>query len=108
MPVPCARCLMPLQTRLLALNGTADCTLCGATNQAWLFPAAITTAPLVHPEAAEEGEATCYEHADKRATAACQQCGRFLCQFCAVESGTTVLCPSCVMSGRVGAAKLNP
>jgi hypothetical protein len=108
MPVPCARCRMPLQTRQLAGSGTADCTLCGAANQAWLFPAALTSAPLVHPEIALEGEATCYEHSDKRAIGACQRCGRFVCQFCSVEFGTEVLCPTCVTGGSVAAARLNP
>ncbi len=99
-------------------SGTADCTLCGAVNQVWLFHAALTSAPLVHPEIALEGEATCYEHSDKRAIGACQRCGRFVCQFCSVEFGTEVLCPSCVMQssvmkggvagGSVAAAKLNP
>src|ERR1700709_1703313 len=111
MPVPCARCRMPLQTRQLAsasmsiggtaTTGTADCTLCGAANQAWLFSTALTSAPLVHPEIALEGEATCYEHPEKRAIAACQRCGRFVCQFCSVEFGTEVLCPTCVTQSSV-------
>ena len=118
MPVPCARCRMPLQTRQLAGSvtanaGTADCTLCGAANQAWLFRSALTSAPLVHPEIALEGVAACYEHPDKRAIGACQRCGRFVCQFCSVEFGTEVLCPTCVMGGSVAgggvaSAKLNP
>jgi hypothetical protein len=99
---------MPLQTRQLAINGTADCTLCGAANHAWLFRAALTSAPLVNPEVALEGEATCYEHPDKRAIAACQRCGRFVCQFCSVEFGSEVLCPSCVAGGNVPSARLNP
>ena len=104
---------MPLQTRQLATNSVADCTLCGASNQAWLFPSALTSAPLVHPEIALEGEAACYEHSDKRAIGACQRCGRFVCQFCSVEFGTEVLCPSCLMQGsvaggNVASAKLNP
>ncbi len=108
MPVPCARCQMPLQTRRLALNGTADCALCGTVNRAWLFPSSLTSAPLVHPESALEGEATCYEHPDNRATGACGRCGRFLCQFCSVEFGGEMLCPSCVAGGSVASARLNP
>ena len=108
MPVPCALCRMPLPTRQLANTGSADCTLCGAPNQAWVFPAAITSAVLLHPETALDGEATCFDHADKRAVAACHQCGRFLCQLCSIESGTLVLCPSCVASGKSSSARLNP
>ncbi len=113
MPVPCARCLLPFQTSHLASNGIGDCTMCGAVYEAWLFPASISSAPVVHPEIALEGEAACYEHSDKRAIGACQRCGRFLCQFCSVEFGSEVLCPTCVMGGsvaggNVAAAKLNP
>ena len=109
---------MPLQTRQLAgsgmlSSGTADCTLCGAPNQAWIFHSALTSAPLVHPEIALEGEATCYEHPEKRAIGACQRCGRFVCQFCSVEFGSEVLCPTCLMQGsvtggKVASARLNP
>ena len=109
---------MPLQTRQLAgsvttTTGTAttanaDCTLCGAPNYVWLFRAALNSAPLVTPEVALEGEATCYEQSDKRAIAACQRCGRFVCQICSVEFGSEVLCPSCVAGGKVASARLIP
>jgi hypothetical protein len=96
---------MPLQTRQLASDGTAVCTLCGSTNQAWVFRTGLESAPLAHSEAALEGEATCFDHPDNRASATCARCGRYVCDFCAVNTGAEVLCPSCVASGRVAAAR---
>lgn len=47
-----------------------------------------------------EGEAACFDHPSKKAVAACHQCGRFVCQLCAVEFEGQVWCPSCVAAGR--------
>ena len=60
------------------------------------------------PENALEGEAACFDHVSKRAVAACQQCGRFVCQLCAVQLGEQVWCPSCVAAGRGEARGANP
>jgi hypothetical protein len=51
------------------------------------------------PEAALTGEAACFDHPGKRAVAACQQCGRFVCRLCSVEMDGVVYCPSCVAAG---------
>jgi hypothetical protein len=104
MPVPCALCNMPLPKWGLDAAGEAVCTLCGASNQARVFPAAFQAPARVETEAALEGEATCYDHPGKRAVAACQQCGRFVCQLCAVALGEATWCPSCVAAG-AGRAK---
>jgi hypothetical protein len=55
-----------------------------------------------------EGDAACYDHPSKRAVAACQQCGRFVCQLCSVQFGAETWCPSCVAagSGKAKAANL--
>jgi hypothetical protein len=51
-----------------------------------------------------EGEGACFDHPGKRAVAACRQCGRYVCQLCAVEFLGVTWCPSCVAGG-AGAAK---
>src|ERR1700694_626841 len=100
MPVPCARCDMPLPKWELATGGAAVCTMCGSHNRVQIFPAALSSnAEAVRTEAALEGEATCFDHPSKRAVAACNQCGRFVCQLCSVEFGKEVWCPSCVAAG---------
>jgi hypothetical protein len=104
MAVPCARCDMPLPKWELATSDVAVCTSCGANNRVRIFPAAFRDTTAAAGESAEEGEAACYDHPSKRAVAACGQCGRFVCQLCAVEFGEGVWCPSCV-AARAGKAK---
>lgn len=93
---------MPLPEWELAARQAA-CTSCGASNEARVFPAAFEPRTAVQPQPALEGDAACFDHPDKCAVAACQQCGRFVCRLCEVESGGGVWCPSCV-AGRAGAA----
>jgi hypothetical protein len=109
MPVPCALCNMPLPKWGLAAGEAAVCMLCGASNQAYVYPAAFHAPAPVATEAALDGEAACFDHPAKRAVAACQQCGRFVCQLCAVELGDATWCPSCVAAGagQAKAAKLD-
>jgi len=91
---------MPLPTWELANGGTAVCTLCGSANQVRIFPAALAAGQApARTEAALDGEAACFDHPSKRAVAACNQCGRFVCQLCSVEFGNEVWCPSCVAAG---------
>src|SRR5438046_606759 len=100
MPVPCARCDMPLPKWELAGANVATCTACGAENQVRVFPAMLhPTAAPAQAEAALEGEAACFDHPFKRALAACRQCGRFVCGICAVEFAGEIWCPSCVAAG---------
>ena len=108
MPVPCALCNMPLPKWELAAGGNATCTFCGGSNQARVFPAAFRAAPPVASEAALEGEAACFDHPARRAVAACQQCGRFVCPLCLVQLGEAIWCPACVAAGagQAKAAKL--
>lgn len=40
-------------------------------------------------------EAACFFHAEKRAEAACDQCGRYLCALCDIHVGERHFCPQC-------------
>ena len=101
MPVPCARCDSPLPLWELASADTAACTTCGSRNSVRVFPAlfAAPSGPAL-AETALDGEAACFDHPSKRAVAACQQCGRFVCLLCSVEFGGQVWCPACVAGGK--------
>ena len=90
---------MPLPKWELASSPEAVCTLCGSANRVSLFPAAFARPAAATPEIASEGEASCFDHPGKRAVAACCQCGRFVCQLCAVQFGADTWCPSCVAAG---------
>ena len=104
MPVPCARCQTPLSKWEYSGDRVAQCLACGAGNTVRAFPALLAEAAPARPETALEGEAACFDHPGKRATAACSQCGRYLCGLCTVEFGTEVWCPSCV-TARAGSAQ---
>ena len=99
---------MPLPKWELAAGGQAVCTLCGSANTVRVFPATFTQerGPTL-PEGAAEGEAACFDHPAKKAVAACQQCGRFVCQLCSVEYGDGTWCPSCVAAGAGRAQSAN-
>jgi hypothetical protein len=104
MPLPCARCQTPLPKWELVSGDTAVCTNCGSQNTLRVFPALLASENAPRPETAAEGEAACFDHPGKRAVASCLQCGRFVCQLCAIHSGTETWCPSCV-AARSGLAK---
>jgi hypothetical protein len=96
---------MPLPKWELLNGDSAYCPSCGSRSSVWIFPAALARPAAAHAEPALEGEAACFDHPAKRAVAACQQCGRFVCQLCAVEFGPATCCPSCVAASS-GKAKL--
>ncbi len=104
MPLPCARCQTPLPKWELASGDRAVCTHCGSANTVRVFPAFLAARQAARPDAAEEGEAACFDHPGKRAVGSCRQCGRFVCQLCAIQLGEETWCPSCVAAG-TGAAK---
>lgn len=81
-------------------GGDAVCTLCGSRNTVRVFPAAFSERGVpALSEGAAEGEAACFDHPNNKAVADCRQCGRFVCQLCAVEFGSETWCPSCVAAG---------
>src|SRR5215510_1661592 len=109
MPVPCARCDMPLPKWELARSNHAVCTACGSENEVRVFPAILRAAGPAQSESATEGEAACFDHPTKRAVGSCRQCGRFMCAVCSVEFAGEVWCPSCIAagSGQAREAKLD-
>jgi hypothetical protein len=47
----------------------------------------------------EQGQAECYNHPGRPAKVPCAQCGRLLCELCAVELDGRSLCFDCVKNG---------
>ena len=74
---------------------------CGSRFHAFPFPALLSQpVSLVASElSASEEEAACFEHASKKAVAACHRCGRFVCALCRMEADGAVWCPTCLVSG---------
>lgn len=102
--LPCPKCAFPMQDESFPLGGWAQCPACSAELSATIFPAlakpptGVTTAS---GERADEGEAVCFFHPEKRAAATCDRCGRFLCALCDVPFGGRHLCPSCLDSRKL-------
>jgi hypothetical protein len=46
-----------------------------------------------------ETEASCFYHPQSRAAVPCEECGRFLCQLCDLETEGRHLCPVCFQTG---------
>jgi hypothetical protein len=98
---------MPLPKWELLRGDSAGCLSCGSHNTVRLFPAALAQGAAAYAETALDGEAACFDHPGKRALSSCQQCGRFVCQLCAVQFGDAVWCPSCVAGSSGKARKAN-
>jgi hypothetical protein len=101
-PVACPRCQTPQPFEFLASGVPFNCPRCGADLRVSVFPAIHRD---IGPGAAAEkavldSEATCFFHADKKAAAVCDNCGRFLCALCDVPLAGRHLCPKCVEAGR--------
>jgi hypothetical protein len=54
-----------------------------------------------------DGQASCFHHLRKKATVACDHCGRFLCALCATELGQRQLCLDCYKQELSGPAEQN-
>jgi hypothetical protein len=85
-----------------ALSGRSwECTRCAAKLELLPFPALWRAPPPAEPgqALATGSEAACYFHSTKRASVACDACGRFVCSLCAVELAGNPYCPECIDSG---------
>jgi hypothetical protein len=100
--VLCPKCRMAQPLDLLASGVPFSCPSCRASLQVSVFPAIHRDiGPGAHAERAIlDGEATCFFHAEKKAAAVCDECGRFLCALCDVAIGARHLCPKCIEAGR--------
>lgn len=81
-----------------AASATVVCHSCGAEAQFLLFPSLSRANPagVIGETVSSQEDAVCFFHAGKRAAAACDSCGRFLCQLCRLEWGSRILCPTCI------------
>ena len=100
MLVFCPNCNTGLPSRFLRTDPvTTACPACLADLTIQVFPALFQTGAKIETGTLAEGEASCYEHPNKRAVGVCAHCGRFLCGLCEVEVGGSVWCPECLGPG---------
>ena len=90
----CHVCLAPIAYP--AEGATVQCR-CGVRARALVYPAIFRMSDGSIGEAIQgDGEAACFAHEGKRAVAACDSCGRFVCALCRIAWGSRILCPTCV------------
>jgi hypothetical protein len=94
---PLTYCHVCLASIAYSADGSAVYCRCGVKARALIYPAIFRLRAGSAGEAIQtEGESACFAHEDKRAVAACDSCGRFVCALCRIEWGSRVLCPVCV------------
>ncbi|MFP4541537.1 MAG: hypothetical protein ACLFR7_07900 [Opitutales bacterium] len=86
-PLPCAACGASLRLGQYTDDGRLDCSSCGRRHEVALAPALLRAASETERvgELAQDDEATCFYHPERRAVAACEASGRYLCELCRVE-----------------------
>ena len=98
--VQCSKCHAEIPRELYNVPQLSACPGCDSPVRALVFPRFAQSPARVLAERAAQGEAVCYYHALKRATTACDQCGRFVCALCSLDLGSgQVFCPNCAESG---------
>ncbi len=98
----CSGCQLPIPPALVEREA-GRCGTCGESVWIKTFPAlSISRAPALAQSLEDHTEASCFYHAQNRATVPCEACGRFLCGLCALELPGGTLCPSCLKSGVSG------
>jgi hypothetical protein len=98
----CPRCSAALPETFFNASDLHPCPFCAAQVQVEVFPA-LLTGPAIGSAGETvvlEGESSCFYHPSKRATAACDSCGRFLCALCDLDLNGQHLCPGCLKSGK--------
>ncbi len=93
----CPHCSQPLPIHLFVPGQPAECPACRSRVEAYIFPEFhqdLSSRPGIH--LAQEHEAVCYFHSRYRAMTPCDNCGRFLCEICAISRRRRQLCVECL------------
>ena len=108
LPLRCDRCGTAVRGSALNQSALTPCPTCGARLRAWVFPAFFVPpqSGKAAPAVTSTEDASCFFHPRKKAMAACEQCGRFLCGLCEVEIDARKLCPSCLAARDEGRSAL--
>jgi hypothetical protein len=94
----CKRSLGP-EAWIDARNGV--CLACETSFEFDRFPALTAAKQKVAPQTAVlAADSVCFFHAENRAEAVCDGCGRLLCPVCTISLGAQRICPSCMAASR--------
>ena len=100
--ITCSKCDAYLTPGAINTAALANCSACGATLKADIYPALLNglNAGRLGERVQSRREAGCFYHPDKRAQRSCSACGRFMCALCDIELDGRHLCPSCLEKGK--------
>ena len=99
--LPCPHCKRVLGPEAWIDAGHATCPTCDKEFEFFGFPALTATAEKIAPQTAVlAADSVCFFHAENRAEAVCDGCGRYLCGLCDVPLGDAHYCPSCLETGK--------
>lgn len=94
--IACSACSQPLPPECWTREGGQHCPSCKAPVLVKAFPALTQPkAGSVPQPVSADTEASCFYHAQNRARAHCDDCGRFLCDLCMLEVPGRTVCPAC-------------
>lgn len=97
----CTKCFASLPLAVYNAEEPVPCPACASKTSATVFPAFLDRLETASAEAvSDDTEGSCFYHPAKRATVACESCGRFICALCEVELSGARLCPQCLDSGK--------
>lgn len=97
----CPRCKRVLGPESWRDDRSGQCFRCETEFEFVGFPALrASRARVAAQPAVLADDSVCFFHAENRAEAICDGCGRLLCTVCAVPFAGQKLCPSCVAATR--------
>lgn len=106
----CPSCNATINADRFNRNEPVPCSRCSKRMRVLAFPALYAETdgdiPPAIADAAGESEAGCYDHANRKATAVCDDCGRFLCALCKLEIDGRTTCPRCLAAARNSEASI--
>lgn len=74
-----------------------NCAHCEQSTWIWLFPALYRANDRANAQSiVDEGHSSCMNHPNKKATAVCDGCGKYLCGLCNINWGGEHLCSACI------------
>ncbi len=105
--LPCPACKRSYEAIDWIDANHCRCLRCREDFEFLPFPALVAKPEIARPQAVMVAEeSSCFFHADNQAEKLCDDCGRFLCQVCAVPMAGRTLCPNCIAGSRRNDAQL--
>ena len=103
--LPCPRCKRVLDAASWRDATGGACWSCRTDFDFFSFPALTAKRARVAPQAAAVAEdSACFFHAENRAEAVCEDCGRMLCAVCTISFTGRKICPACIAAAKTSDA----